>query len=247
MNGKTIQSYFLSALFLTHVVVILLVTGCIQPTTFSKTSTSVSTAPTTLITTAAPPVLTASPVPTPATSFNQYSNSKYGFSIDYPSDWQKNEIDKPEPEISLHRYSVVEFYSPSFVRCNSEGKDCVNVRSEVKIEVDTDPVSTELETFFVKDVARITSGGNVEITMRNAMFKLSGAKAYRLDYNFRSDPEDIKVLSAYTILNGKGYIITFHAHAPVRSEKINQYMQYYNDVMHMFESFKTTAGNNKTI
>jgi hypothetical protein len=238
MNGKTIQSYFLSALFLTHVVVILLVTGCIQPTTFSKTSTSVSTAPTTLITTAAPPVLTASPVPTPATSFNQYSNSKYGFSIDYPSDWQKNEIDKPEPEISLHRYSVVEFYSPSFVRCNSEGKDCVNVRSEVKIEVDTDPVSTELETFFVKDVARITSGGNVEITMRNAMFKLSGAKAYRLDYNFRSDPEDIKVLSAYTILNGKGYIITFHAHAPVRSEKINQYMQYYNDVMHMFEFLK---------
>ena len=221
--------------------------GCIQPTTFSKTPSPVSTAPTTPVTTVAPPATTASPVPMPTTSFNQYSNSGYGFSIDYPSDWQKNELNEPEPEISSHRYTVVEFYSPSFVRCNSEGNDCVNVRSELKIEVDTNPVSTELETFFVKDVARITNGGNVEITMRNAMFKLSGSKAYRLDYIFRSDTENINVVSAYTILNDKAYIVTFHSHPPVRSEKINQYMLYYNEVMHMFDSFKTTAGNNKTI
>ena len=247
MNGKTTPLYLLSVLFLTYIVVTILVAGCIQPTTFSRTPFPVSSAPTTLVTTAAPPVITASPVPAHATSFNRYSNSKYGFSIDYPGDWQKNEFDEPEPEISLHRYTVVEFYSPSFVRCNSEGNDCVNVRSEMKIEVDTDPVSTELETFFVKDVARITSGGNVEITGRDAMFKLSGAKAYRLDYNFRSDTEDINVVSAYTILNDKAYIVTFHAHAPVRSEKINQFVQYYNDFTHMFNSFKTTAGNYKSI
>ena len=225
----------------------LLVSGCIQPSTFSKTSSPVPTAPMAQVTTAALPVIVVSPVPAPATLFNRYSNSVYGFSIDYPSDWQKNELDEPEPEISLHRYTVVEFYSPSFVRCNAEGKDCVNVRSDVEIEVDTDPVSTELETFFVKDVARITNGGNVEITMRNAMFKLSGAKAYRLDYNFRSDTEDIHVMSAYTILDDKAYIVTFHASVPVRSEKINQFEQYYNDVIHMFDSFKTTPVTNKTI
>jgi len=221
--------------------------GCIQPTTFSKTPSPVSTAPTTLVTTAAPPIIPASPVPVPATSFNQYSNSEYGFSIDYPTDWQMNEINEPEPDISPHRFTVVKFYSPSFVRCNSEGKDCVNVRSEVMVEVDTDPVTTELDTFFVKDVARITSGGNVQITRRDAMFKLSGKKAYRLDYNFRSDTEDTNVLSAYSILNDKAYIVTFHAHNPVRSEKINQFMLYYNDVIHMFDSFKTTAENYKSI
>jgi len=79
------------------------------------------------------------------------------------------------------------------------------------------------------------------------MFKLSGDKAYRLDYNLRSEKEDIKVLSAYTIQNGNGYIITYHAHAPERNERINQFEQYYNDVMTMFSSFKANAGNYKTI
>lgn len=247
MNGKTIPSYLLPALILTCIIIALLAAGCVQPGTFSKTPSPVSTTPPAPVTTAPPPVVTVSPVPAPATSFNQYSNSRYGFSIDYPGDWQKNELDEPEPEISLNRSTVVEFYSPSFVRCNSEGKDCVNVRSEMKIEVDTDPVPADLETFFVKEVARITSGGNVEITTRAALFRLSGAKAYQLDYNFRSDTEDIKVRSAYTILNDKAYIITFHAHSPVRSEKINQFEQYYNDVVHMFDSFRTSEGTSRTI
>ena len=240
MNGKCHPSCLLSVLLLTCIVVSLLVAGCIQPTTTSdKNASSATEAPTTVATSK------TTPIPTLTTSFNQYSNSRYGFSIDYPSDWQKNELNKLEPEISRTRYNVVEFYSPSFLRCNTEKSNCVNVRSEVKIEVDTNPVSTELDTFFVKDVARITTGSDVEITKRNAMFKLSGTRAYRLDYNFHSEIEEINVLSAYTIINGKGYIITFHA--PERDEKINQFDQYYNDAMTMFSSFKTNAGNYKTI
>jgi len=242
MNGKCHPSCLLSVLLLACIVVSLLVAGCIQPTTTSdKNASSATEAPTTVATSK------TTPIPTLTTSFNQYSNSRYGFSIDYPGDWQKNELNKLEPEISRTRYNVVEFYSPSFLRCNTEKSNCVNVRSEVKIEVDTNPVSTELDTFFVKDVARITTGSDVEITKRNAMFKLSGTRAYRLDYNFHSEIEEINVLSAYTIINGKGYIITFHAHAPERDEKINQFDQYYNDAMTMFSSFKTNAGNYKTI
>ena len=242
MNGKCHPSCLLSVLLLACIVVSLLVAGCIQPTTTSdKNASSATEAPTTVATSK------TTPIPTLTTSFNQYSNSRYGFSIDYPGDWQKNELNKLEPEISRTRYNVVEFYSPSFLRCNTEKSNCVNVRSEVKIEVDTNPVSTELDTFFVKDVARITTGSDVEITKRNAMFKLSGTRAYRLDYNFHSDIEEINVLSAYTIINDKGYIITFHAHAPEREEKINQFDQYYNDAMTMFSSFKTNAGNYKTI
>ena len=242
MNGKCHPSCLLSVLLLACIVVSLLVAGCIQPTTTSdKNASSATEAPTTVATSK------TTPIPTLTTSFNQYSNSRYGFSIDYPSDWQKNELNKLEPEISRTRYNVVEFYSPSFLRCNTEKSNCVNVRSEVKIEVDTNPVSTELDTFFVKDVARITTGSDVEITKRNAMFKLSGTRAYRLDYNFHSDIEEINVLSAYTIINDKGYIVTFHAHAPEREEKINQFDQYYNDAMTMFSSFKTNAGNYKTI
>ena len=249
MNEKCHPSWFLPVLLLTGIVVSLLAAGCIQPTTPSDKKTSSDTAvPTTA--TAVPMTVTTSkttPVPTLTTSFNQYSNSRYGFSIDYPGDWQKNELNELEPEISSSRYKVVEFYSPSFVRCNTAKNKCVNVRSEVKIEVDTNPVSTELDTFFVKEVARVTTGRYVEITKRNAMFKLSENMAYRFDYNFHSDTEEINVLSALTIINGKGYIITFHAHAPEREEKINQFDQYYNDAMTMFSSFKANAGSYKTI
>jgi len=238
MNRKTCPSCFLSVTILVCIIASLLIAGCVAP---PKTIPP-SPAATTTVTASK-----ATAVPTIITSFNQYSNSRYGFSIDYPDDWQKNELNKLETEIPWTRYDVVEFYSPSFVRCNTERTDCVNVRSEVKIEVDPNPVSTELDTFFVKDVARITTGNYVEITRRDSLFKLSGDKAYRLDYNLRSDKEDIKVLSAYTIQNGKGYIITFHAHAPVRNERINQFEQYYNDVMTMFGSFKANAGNYKTI
>ncbi|HZV46697.1 MAG TPA: PsbP-related protein [Thermodesulfovibrionales bacterium] len=238
MNRKTPPSCFLSVSILICIIASLLIAGCVAP---PKDISPSSAAPTTVT------VSKATTVPTLTTSFNQYSNPKYGFSIDYPNDWQKNELNKLEPEIPWTRYDVVEFYSPSFLRCNTDKTDCVNVRAEVKIEVDTNPVSTELDTFFVKDVARITTGNPVEITKRDSMFKLSGDKAYRLDYNLRSEKEDIKVLSAYTIQNGNGYIITYHAHAPERNERINQFEQYYNDVMTMFSSFKANAGNYKTI
>jgi hypothetical protein len=197
------------------------------------------------------PVITVTsevtPVPTTGTSFNQYSNSKYGFSIDYPSDWQKNDLGTQEPDISLTRYDVVEFYSPSILRCNTEKNDCVNVRAEVKVEVDTNPAYKDLDTFFIKDVARITSEGGVEITKRDAMFKLMGDKAYRLDYLSKLSTGNVNVLSAYTIKDGKAYIITYHAHSPARDEKINQFEQYYNDVMSMFSSFNANVGNYKTI
>jgi len=48
----------------------------------------------------------------------------------------------------------------------------MNVRAKVIIEADTHPSSTDLDIFFVKDVARITSSNSIEITKRDAMFKL---------------------------------------------------------------------------
>jgi PsbP len=250
MNRNRHQSCLVSLMLLICSITLLLAAGCIEPRTPQVNATPVPTYTTIPITftTAAPTIIAASPgtpVPTPARPFNHYTNSEYGFSIDYPVGWQQNELNTQEA-YDWGRYDVVEFYSPSFLRCNSEKSDCVNVRSEVEVEVDTSP-GAELDTFFVKDVARITTENNVEITKRDAMFKLSGAMAYRLDYLVKTDTGDINTLRAYTIQNDKGYIITFHAHAPVRNEKNNQFEEYYNDVMAMFKSFTITAGNYKTI
>jgi hypothetical protein len=123
----------------------------------------------------------------------------------------------------------------------------VNVRAEVKVEADAKPSSTDLDTFFVKEVSRITTSSNIEITKRDAMFKLVGDKAYRLDFKSDTDTENINALSAYTIKNGVGYIITYHAHAPERNEQNNKFEQYYNEVMSMFNSFNISGGTWKTI
>ena len=206
--------------------------------------------PTTIQTTIVPTTATpsvATTETTAATTFKTYSTSKYDFNIDYPSEWQVNEVNIQEPNISLTRYDVVEFYSPTFLRCNTDKSDCVNVRAKVTIEADTHPSSTDLDTFFVKDVARITSSNSIEITKRDAMFKLVGEKAYRLDYKSDTDTEDINALSAYTIQNGNAYVITYSAHAPERLEQNNQFEQYYNDVMSMFSSFNVSGGTWKTI
>jgi hypothetical protein len=177
--------------------------------------------------------------------FNQYTNYDYGFSIDYPSDWQSNELNTQDPYY-LERYTIVEFYSPLFVRCNTDKSDCVRVRSEMKIEVDTTP-GAELDTFFVNDVVRITTGDLVEITKRDSTFKISGNVAYRLDYVIQGDTGDIRTIRVYTIQDDTIYIITFHAHSPVRTEKIDQYEIYYDDAMTMFNSFTMNEETYKII
>ena len=238
MNRKILASFFLSALFLTYIVVTVLGAGCIQPANASSKSASpVDTDPTPVVT--MDTTIDATPV------FNQYTNYDYGFSIDYPSDWQPSELNTQNPYY-LERYDLVEFYSPLFVRCNTDKSDCVRVRSEVKIEVDTTP-GAELDTFFVNDVVRITTGDLVEITKRDSTFKLSGDVAYRLDYVTKGDTGDIKTIRVYTIQDDNIYIITFHAHSPVRTETTDQYELYYDDAMTMFNSFKMNEENYKII
>jgi hypothetical protein len=239
-------------------IILLAAAGC---TTTQQPAAPATTAPVTAVpadtvpaTTPATevPVTTATEEPvaiaTTAAPFNHFTSDRFAFGIDYPADWTARELNAPETAISSTRYDVVEFYSPSFLRCNSDKTECVNVRAEVRVEADTNPSSTELDTFFVKEVARVTTESNVEITKRDAMFRLAGDKAYRLDYKSADTADEhINALSAYAIRNGVGYIITYHGHAPERQENTSQFELYYNDVMQMFDSFELTAGNYKTI
>ncbi len=237
-------------------ITLIVVAGCtsttqvppVTPVTPTITQTAV---PTTVMTTEMPTTIVpvnATPVATTAAPFKTFTSVPYSFSIGYPANWDFSELNRSEPSISSSRVDVVEFYSPSFLRCNSDKSDCVNVRAEVKVEADAHPSSTDLDAFFVKDVARITTQNNIEITKRDAMFKLAGDKAYRLDFKSAdSASEHIHALSAYTIRNGVAYIITYHGHDPERQENTSQFEQYYNDAMSMFGSFTPSGGIYKTI
>lgn len=222
--------------------------GCVAPA--KETAPATNPATTIPPTTLAPPVTVIIPVNTtetaPGTVYKTFTSSPYGFSIDYPDTWIVHDLNTPETNISATRYDVVEFTSPTFLRCNTEKTECVNLQAKVKVEADTKPSSTDLDTFFVKEVARVTSGSGIEITKRDAMFKLAGDKAYRLDYALDTDEVHMHALSAYTVRNGVAYIITYQAHDPARGETSNQFEQYYNDAMAMLVSFSPGTSQWKT-
>lgn len=184
--------------------------------------------------------VTTEPIPTTAPQTTQsamktYTSPRFGFSIDYPEGWEvdeKNLLETP----SLTRYNVIEFHSPSINRCDTDKTSCAMVRSTVMVEVETSPGTKELADYYVPQVAKITSQGGVEITKKDSGYKLSGVKAYRLDYSSRIDNNDINVLSAYTLISNNAYIITYRAYAPTRLEE-NQFELYYNTVMEMYKSF----------
>jgi hypothetical protein len=181
------------------------------------------------------------PLPTPFLEQTQsatktYTSSQHGFSIDYPSDWEVSEKNLLKAS-SLSRYNVVEFYSPSINRCDSDQSSCSIVKTTVMVEVETSPNAKDIADYFVPEVARITSENMAQITKRDSSFRLSGAKAYRLDYSAQYNKNEINVLSAYTLINGSVYIVTYRAYTPVRLEQ-NQFELYYNTAMDMFKSFR---------
>ena len=249
-NNSNNQIFWIVSLVLISAIVIS--AGCISPqSVLPSGNTPATTSPTpyptpSYVSTPVPEKTVAATVSTPVstptskgTQFKTYSSSLYGFSIDYPADWESKEVNAdlltPDPGVR-----AVEFYSPSITRCNTRDVDCIMVRSEMDIDVDDNPLTKVLEDYYIKDVARITSNGGVEITRSQSLIKLSDTKGYSLDYNSGSESDGVNVLRAYTIIGGKAYILTFHAHYP-KSKETDQFTQYYNDVEQMRKSFKATG------
>jgi hypothetical protein len=168
--------------------------------------------------------------------YKKYTNTQFGFSMDYPSDWEVNESNSLETP-SLSRYNVVNFYSSSVERCNTDKSDCANVRATITVEVETAPGTKELADYFVPETAKILAENGAQITKRDALYKLSGVKAYRLDYDNEVNGYDQNLNSAYTLINDKAYILTYRAYAPMRSET-NLFEKYYNTADDMFKSFQ---------
>ena len=199
--------------------------------------------------TTAPVAETQTTAPSASHTYLTYTNASYGFSINYPSDWQVEEgpvetgQDPGVPAGYSYVTDVVEFYSPAIARCNHGS--CVDVRAELHIQVDSAPPTTDLDQYYIHDVAAISQNYPIDITGHAAVFKLSGQNAYVLDYKLTEDPIDIKVKRAYTIAGGKAFILTYHVHTPYSGE-VDQGVIYSNVIETMFRSFQI-ASPNKTL
>lgn len=181
-----------------------------------------------------------------ARTYLTYTNTSYGFSIDYPSDWTVQEApvetgqDPGVPAGYTSKTDVVEFYSPAVSRCYQG--TCVDVRAEMHVQVDPSPPDTDLDQYYIHDVAAISQNYPIDITGHDAGFKLSGQNAYELDYHVQDDPIDIRVERAYTIAAGKAFVLTYHVHAP-HSGEVDQGVIYSNVVVEMFRSFRVISAN----
>jgi hypothetical protein len=187
------------------------------------------------------PNATAASVPAAATAFLKYSNTSYGFTMDYPADWQV--IERPVetgqdvgvPRGYHDKVDVVEFYSPGIDRCHDG--ECVNVQAEVHVEVDTAPPTAKLDDYYTNDVAAIQKNYVIEISSHTSMFKVGDLSAYPLDYTAKKDLINIQAERAYVGVGGKVFVFTFHAHAPYSGEE-DQYAKYSGTVYKMFKTFK---------
>jgi hypothetical protein len=187
-----------------------------------------------------PSIATTIPTPEKTVSpYKTYTSSRFGFSIDYPSEWIVNETNSLKVP-STTRYTVVEFYSPSIDRCNTDLSDCSVIRAKYIVEVETAPKTKELADYFVPESAKLLAENGGQITKKDSFFKLSGVKAYRLDYTNEVNHYEQNLISAYSLINNNAYILTYKAYAPMRSEP-NLFEQYYNTANDMFASFQAVG------
>ena len=203
--------------------------------------------PTTAVPESTPPVpentTTVTPVSTPRV-FLTYTNSTYGFSMDYPSDWQVLEApvetgqDPGVPQGYSGKVDVVEFYSPGIIRCHRS--ECVNVQAEMHVEVDPAPPTSDLDEYYLHDIAAIQRNYPIDVSTHNSMFHIENLSAYEFDYQLKKDLINIHAERVYTGVTGKVFVFTFHAHAPYSGEE-DQYAEYSGVADTMFKSFRPTT------
>lgn len=155
---------------------------------------------------------------TTTTTYKTYTDSRYAFSLQYPSDWQAQDAGSSMGlrDYGKYTYNLVNIYSPT----DSAG----NYRT---FSVDVDPAKTDdLEQYF--NLATLSLGKvytYMEITKHDYQLKVSDDKAYRLDFKAKDKDPTIEV---YTIGdNDLPYIITYDSvddpefQAMVKSIRIN--------------------------
>lgn len=213
--------------------------GCTSASSSTTSVTPVETPTITLTPTYQETVVTPAATTSP---WKTYQNSKYGFSMDYPSDWEVSE-EKPTigaPDGLAGKIEVVNFFTPSITRCDSEKLHCVIVRGEVAVGVDSTPGTKEVAEYYVKDVAKISTDNNIEISKNMAFFKMANQNAERLHYTLDNEEYQIKDIRAYTILNNKAYVVNFHTHIP-KSGEVDMMEEYLDTFLSMLKSFNETS------
>jgi hypothetical protein len=149
-----------------------------------------STPPTT------PPSTSSSPSPSTSPGFLTYANGAAGFTIEYPSTWEKSE--------DVQGTTIVLFRSPS------EGESDP-VRETVAVDTEALPPGFTLQQFIDNGLSQVQEVHEGFILISSESATLAGFPAHRIVYTGQQDDTELKWLQEFTVVNGTVYVLTFVA------------------------------------
>lgn len=150
-----------------------------------------------------PDTNTATPVnqstlPSPIATLISYQNSKYGMTINYPDNWERQE------KYMITTGEIVTFFSPSN---NSYGQFREQVILSV-IDLTHHPHFLSLNEYsqvVIKEIAQEAKSNSTKTTSAN----LSHRQAQSITYETNLEGYDVQVKKIWTLYNNQAYVITY--------------------------------------
>lgn len=165
----------------------------------------------------------------PITNYTNYTNTNYGVSIQYPSNWLKND--------TSHGQTFVEFNSPEV-----DSKNFYNV--DFRLAIDNTTSNPDLNSYLQSAISSYKSSSdfqNFEVIESGTNYNLAGQQAYKL-IGIYTDPAGIKN-TAIEIGTKVGSSI-YYIQTLVDSD---QYFNYLPVINNMTNSFTLNVPSNGTM
>jgi hypothetical protein len=202
-----------------------LVSGCISPQSTPQETplppVTTDPVPVRTIGTTATPVTTETLLLQQTTAANRTetitTHLPYGITISYPQDWMLEETG-----VSVTRdygrdvINVANLYSPAIPPGRKMGVLNPDRSDNTILTIDVDESgATDFESYFNHaTVALQDEYGKIDITRHNLQLRISGYKAYRMDF----DAPDLRGTYLFTQADGTVYIFAFSNPTPYSSE-----------------------------
>jgi hypothetical protein len=154
---------------------------------------------------------------TTAGQFSTYTNEEYDITMQYPSDWTKNEGAKEEYEYEIEGYKDdYEYEEYQDIRIVSFSNNIESVEGDVSLYIDPD-YDLSLEEYLsgiIEFYEKNKDGFEMISSSANTDQTLSGSPAYVLEYIVRGNDDDFldnRFLELGTKIDNDYYIVEFYA------------------------------------
>jgi len=165
--------------------------------------------------------------------YTTYTSAKYGYTLRYPRSWFINE--------AVAGRTILTLGAPVETMCDSDTNQCYKYVANLTVEIDANPSTLVIEDYFNNAVARLQRDYSITTTSRSATAMLSNARAYQIEY-FTHDKRGNPVRSFmqyYTIIDGKGYIISYFGPYSLRENVFNHNKADAQQIIDSIEIIRT--------